>query len=90
MDKSDGRVGWFSYTNDPGGKDHLAPEVRAKVAELEAQRGRLLCEVTVMVYEHRAVPSVSFPRGAVLDVESDAGQIADAVSQAKNALEGWR
>jgi len=90
MDRSDGRIGWFSYTNGPGGKDHLAPEARARVAEREAQRGRLLCDVVVTVYEHDAVPCVAFPREAVFDVETDAAQIAGAVSRARDVLEGWR
>jgi len=70
-------TGWISYTNGPGGKDHLPPEVRAEVERREAERrerrGRLLCEVHVSVYEHDtgdAPMSVSFPAGALLDPSS--------------------
>lgn len=90
MEQSDGRTGWFSYTNGPGGKDHLAPEVRAKVEEHQARRGQLLCEVVVTVYEHAAMPSVGFPAGAAFDVETHPDQVAAAVGRAKDALAGWR
>lgn len=90
MERSDGRVGWFSYTSGPHGKDHLAPEARAKVEEFEARRGRLLCQVTVMVYENDAAPGVGFPAGAAFDVETDPNQIAAAVDRARSALEAWR
>lgn len=90
MEKADGRSGWFSYTNGPGGKDHLAPEVRAKVEEMQAQRGRVLCQVVVTVYEHGAVPSVGFPPGALYDVETDADTVAAAVNRAREALAAWR
>ena len=89
MERSDGRAGWFSHTNGPGGKDHLAPEVRARVDQREARRGRLLCEVVVTVYEHDAVPGVAFPPGAAFSPETDADQVAGAVSRARDALEGW-
>ena len=90
MDRSDGRSGWFSYTNAPGGRHHLAPEIRAQVEEHQQRRGRLLCEVLVSVYEHDTVPSVGFPANALFDVETDAGQITDAVNRAREALETWR
>jgi hypothetical protein len=90
MDRSDGRRGWFSYTNAPGGKDHLAPEIRAAVEERQERRGRLLCEVLVSVYEHDTVPGVGFPAGALFNVETDAGEITDAVNRARDALETWR
>jgi hypothetical protein len=90
VERSDGRRGWFSYTNAPGGKDHLAPEVRAQVEERQQRRGRLLCEVLVSVYEHDTAPSVGFPAGALLNMETDPGQIADAVNRARDALETWR
>jgi hypothetical protein len=90
MERSDGRRGWFSYTNAPGGKDHLAPEIRAAVEQREERRGRLLCEVVVGVYEHDAVPSVGFPAGALFSVETDAGVITDAVNRARDALATWR
>ena len=90
MDRSDGRSGWFSYTNAPGGKDHLAPEVRAAVEEHEERRGRLLCDVLVSVYEHGTAPSVGFPAGALFNVETDAGEITDAVNRARDTLQTWR
>ncbi len=90
MERSDGRSGWFSYTNGPGGKDHLAPEVRAKVEELQAGRGRMLCQVVVTVYEHDATSSVGFPPGAVYDVETDADTVAAAVNRARETLATWR
>jgi hypothetical protein len=90
VERSDGRSGWFSYTNAPGGKDHLAPEVRAEVEERQARRGRLLCEVLVSVYEHDTAPSVGFPAGALFNVETDAEEITDAVCRARDALETWR
>lgn len=90
MERSDGRRGWFSYTNAPGGKDHLAPDIRAVVEQRLERHGRLLCEVSVSVYEHDAMPSVGFPVGALLDVETDAGTITDAVNRAREALAAWR
>jgi hypothetical protein len=90
VDRPDGRSGWFSYTNAPGGRDHLAPEIRAQVEEHQQRRGRLLCEVLISVYEHDTVPSVGFPADALFDVETDAGQITDAVNRARDALETWR
>jgi hypothetical protein len=89
MERSDGGSGWFSYTNGPHGKDHLAPELRARVEELQARRGRLQCHVLVAVYESDTVPSVGFPPGALFDVETHAEQIADAVNRAKQALQRW-
>jgi hypothetical protein len=90
MERSDGKVGWFSHTTAPGGKDHLAPEVRAGVEEREARRGRLLCEVVVSVYEHGCTPGVAFPPDASLDVETEDAQIACAVNRARDALGSWR
>jgi hypothetical protein len=79
--------GWVSYTDGPGGVDHLAPDVRAKVERLEAARkerlGRLLCEVHVRVYEHddeAADMYVSFPDDAALGPDSDRGEVAAAVA----------
>ncbi len=90
MERSDGRRGWFSYTNAPGGKDHLAPEVRAAAEEHQERRGRLLCEVLVSVYEQDTAPSVGFPAGALFNVETDPAEITDAVNRARDALEAWR
>jgi hypothetical protein len=89
--------GWISYTNGPGGKDHLTPEVRAEAERREAERsqrrGRLLCEVHVSVYEHDTEDAgmyVSFPGDALLSLESDRGQIAAAVARAREQLGRWR
>ncbi|HEX9356857.1 MAG TPA: hypothetical protein VF933_23955 [Streptosporangiaceae bacterium] len=86
--------GWIGYGSGPRGKDHLPPDARAEVERREAARkerqGRLLCAVYVQVYEHDAVPQVSFPAGSVLDVESDSGDIASAVARARDALAEWR
>jgi len=89
--------GWISYTNGPGGKDHLTPEVRAEVERREAERsqrrGRLLCEVHVSVYEHATEDAgmyVSFPDDALLSLESDSGQVAAAVARARERLGRWR
>lgn len=98
MDDSRQRGGWVSYTSGPGGKDHLAPDVRAEVERRETIRkersGRLLCDVTVRVYEHDVEEGtdmwVSFPDGAALGVESDQGEVADAVARARAALDRWR
>jgi hypothetical protein len=90
MERSDGRVGWFSYRNAPGGKDHLAPEVRARVEERHARRGPLLCEVVVSVYEHGCTPSVAFPPDAAFDVKTDSALVAGAVHRARDALASWR
>lgn len=90
MERSDGRSGWFSFTNGPHGMDHLAPEVRARIEESRARRGRLLCQVVVTVYENEAAPSVGFPADAAFDVDTDPDQIAAAVDRAKSALEHWR
>ena len=87
------RGGWIGYAPGPRGQDHLIPDVRAQVGQLEAERaerrGRLLCEVLVAVYERDAVPGVQFPRGSALDGEDSAG-IAAAVAQARDALGLWR
>jgi hypothetical protein len=86
--------GWVGYGTGPHGKDHLAPDVRAEVERQEAaraeRRGRLLCEVLVRVYEREAIPSVGFPAGAVLGVESPSHEVAAAVAQAREALGSWR
>lgn len=86
--------GWVGYRGGPGGKDHLSPEVRAEVERREAARaerqGRLLCEVLVRVYDHAAVPSVAFPAGSALDVDSAAADIAAAVNRARSALAHWQ
>jgi hypothetical protein len=86
--------GWVGYSSGPGGKDHLPPNVRAEAERREKarreQRGRLLCEVNVQVYEHDAMPSVAFPAGSALDVGSDPRDIAAAVARARDALAGWR
>lgn len=90
--------GWVSYTSGPGGKDHLPPEVRAEVECRESirreRRGRLLCEVQVLVYEHDVEEGtemmVAFPDSAVLGVDSDRGEIATAITRAREALASWR
>jgi hypothetical protein len=94
METDDRRGRWIGYATGPGGKDHLPADVLAEVERLEAARrdrqGHLLCEVLVQVYEHDAVPQVSFPAGSTLDLESSPGQIAAAVAQARDALASWR
>lgn len=98
MDESRHRGGWISYTGGPRGKDHLPPGVRAEAERQETirkeRRGRLLCDVTIRVYEHDVEEGtdmwVSFPDGAALGVESDRGEIADAVARARAALAQWR
>jgi hypothetical protein len=90
MERSDGRVGWFSYTNRPGGMDHLAPDIRASVAQRQVRRGPLLCEVVISVYEHECTPSVAFPPGAAFDLETEGAQITAAVNRARDALGHWR
>jgi hypothetical protein len=89
--------GWISYTNGPGGQDHLPPEARAEVERAEAERrrrrGRLLCEVHGSVYEHDTEDAemyVSFPDDALLSLESDRGQIAAAVARASSSAGGGR
>jgi hypothetical protein len=54
------------------------------------RRGRLLCEVHVQVYEHDAVPGVTFPADAALDIESDPGEIAASVARDRDSLARWR
>jgi hypothetical protein len=98
MDESRHREGWISYTSGPRGKDHLPPDVRAEVERQETirkeRRGRLLCDVTIRVYEHDVEEGtdmwVSFPDGAALGVESDQAEVADAVARARAALARWR
>jgi len=86
--------GWISYSSAPGGKNHLSPDMRAEVERREAERtkqqGRLVCEVSVRVYEHDVMPQVSFPAGSVLGVESDPSDIAAAVARARDAMADWR
>ncbi len=85
---------WISYGSGPGGKDHLPAAVRAQVEEEEAlraeRRGRLLCEVNVLVYEREEIPQVSFTGDAALGPESDASYIAAAVARARDSLADWR
>jgi hypothetical protein len=64
--------------------------MRAQVEEHRQRLGRLLCQVLVSMYEHDTVPSVGFPADALFDVETDAGEITDAVNRARDALETWR
>ena len=98
MDRTDGiSSGWAAYTDAPGGKDHLPPDVRAVVERREAERserrGRLLCEVHVQVYERDTGDDqmyVSFPPDGPLGPDSDAAVVAAAVARARNALETWR
>jgi len=65
--------GWVSYTS--GENSHLSPEVRAEVERRikrrREERGALLAIVEVRVYENDEEPQVSFPREAVLGVETD-------------------
>jgi len=96
-DDAPGQHGWVSYTSGPGGKDRLRPEVRRRVerfeAELGERRGRLLCEVTVQVYESDIDDGamwVSFPAGAALGPDSDPALITGAVTRARAALAHWR
>ena len=98
METKDECGGWVSYTDGPGGMDHLPPDVRAEVERQEAarkqRRGRLVCEVHVRVYEHDVDEGnemwVSFPDDAALGIESDRSQIAAAVTRAREALASWR
>jgi hypothetical protein len=95
MDNSASHPGqWISYRSGSGGKDHLAPDVRARIEEDEAvhakAQGLLLCEVRVLVYEREAIPQVSFTEDAALGVESDASELAAAVARARNSLADWR
>ena len=94
MEKTDAGTGWISCSNSPGGKDHLAPDVRAEVERREAlreeRRGRLLCDIHVQVYERDAEMYVTFPAGAALDAESDPGEIAAAVARGRERLGTWR
>ncbi len=94
MDNSAPHPGqWISYRSGPGGKDHLTPEVRARVEQEETlraeARGRLLCEVSVLVYEREAIPQVSFTDDAALGVDSAASEIAAAVARARDSLTDW-
>jgi hypothetical protein len=98
MDTTGGLSGWVSYTDKPGGRDHLPADVRAEVEAREAirkeRRGELLCVVEVRVYEHDidegTEMQVSFPPGAFLSPDSDPSEIAAAVARAREALVSWR
>ena len=98
MESTGGLSGWVGYTDGPGGRDHLPPDVRAEVEARAAirkeRRGELLCVVEVRVYERDVDEGtdmqVSFPPGAVLSPDSDPSQIAAAVSRAREALASWR
>jgi hypothetical protein len=79
MDNSAPHPGqWISYRSGPGGKDHLAPEVRARVEQEEAlraeARGRLLCEVSVLEYEREAISMVSGRVGLTMAQLKDTAQ----------------
>jgi hypothetical protein len=92
--QADARSGWIGYASGPGGMDHLDPEVRAEIERREArraeQRGRLLCEIHVQVYEGDADMYVAFPEAAALEVDSDPGEIAAAVARGREKLGEWR
>jgi hypothetical protein len=91
-------TGWISYTDGPGGKDHLPPDIRTEVERREATRrqrqGELLCEVQIRVYRHEVDEGtemqVSFPEGAILGLDSDRSEVAAAVARAREALLRWR
>jgi hypothetical protein len=44
----------------------------------------------VLVYEHEAIPQVSFTDHTALGVSSDASEIAAAVARARDSLADWR
>jgi hypothetical protein len=41
MERTVPRSGWISYTDGPGGMDHLPPDARAEVERREAVRSRV-------------------------------------------------
>jgi hypothetical protein len=91
MEESPVRRGtWHSYTSRPGGMDRLPPDVRAAAEQREQRRGRLLCEVTVRVYENGAEPQVTFTAGAALTPAAAPAAIAAAVVRARDSLATWR
>jgi hypothetical protein len=97
MEKSGAQTGWISYTNRPGGKDHLSPEDRARAENLQAareqRRGRLLCEVHIRVYEQDVEDAemyVSFPDDAAMSPDTESEEIALAVARARDQLGRWQ
>jgi hypothetical protein len=84
--------GWVSHTS--GDNAHLSPEVRAEVERRrtlrQEERGGLLAIVEVRVYENDEEPQVSFPRDALLGVETDPSIISDVVARARQQLIHWR
>lgn len=95
METQGQRGHWVSYAaTGPGGIDRLSPEVRAEIERQEAllieHRGRLLCEVTVRVYERDTASAVGFPAGSALDADSEPEEVTSAVARARDALTGWQ
>jgi hypothetical protein len=85
--------GWVSYV---GGEDnsHLPDDVKAEVerriAERREQNGSLLGIVEVRVFEHGAIPQVTFTPECLLGVESSSEEIQAMVARARLELDNWR
>jgi hypothetical protein len=80
--------GWFSVAG--GDKSHLTDEKRQIVGDRIRDRGNLLGVVQVGVYENGCEPYVTFPRDAVLGVETDLSEIAELAARARAQLVDWR
>jgi hypothetical protein len=80
--------GWFSVAG--GDKSHLTDEQRQIVEDRIRDRGNLLGVVQIRVYENGWEPYVTFPRDAVLGVETDQSEIAKMVARARAQLVDWR
>jgi len=80
--------GWFSVAG--GDKSHLTDEQRQIVEDRSRDRGNLLGVVQVRVYENGCEPYVTFPRDAVLGVETDQSEIAEMVARARAQLVEWQ
>jgi hypothetical protein len=85
--------GWISYVGN-GDNSHLTDDqrewVEERIRQRQEARGGLLGVVEVRVYEHGCEPQVSFPRGAILGVETDASVISGIVARARTELANWR
>jgi hypothetical protein len=80
--------GWVS--SSPGDNSHQSDQVRQLIRNRRERRGKLLAVVAVRVYEHQAVPQVTFPPDAVLGVETEQSVISEVVRRAREELTQWR
>lgn len=84
--------GWISYSGG-GDNSHLTDArrhmVEERIRDRRELRGGLLGVVEVYVYEHGCHQQVSFPKGSLLGVETEASVISEIVARASAELANW-